>query len=345
MISKPLYWLFRLRYIGFLPRFRPPLFDRRRAGLAACLFVVLFLIEFPHVASAGPPIIGVLYPDVPPPYQNIFLNVISGISDTDGAQVEQYVLGDDFKPDAVQAWLNNQHIDIIIALGRRGLAAANQAGGGRAIVSGALLLTTEDEERNMVGISLAADPQPLFAKLLSLIPTIERIHVVYDPQQNAWTMALARKAAAAFNVKLVAYQADSLRQAVFYYNEIVHKAGSRTDAVWLPIDSTTVNDQVVLPLILREAWDRNLAVISNNPSYASKGALISTLPDNVALGRRLAGLALRINTDGMAQFNDGARILPLEALKFAINRRTADHLGLAFTADRQRDFDFVFPAR
>lgn len=285
---------------------------------------------------------GVLYPDVPEPYQNIFLNVISGLEGEPHARVAQYVVEKDIDLQGIKAWLREQKVDVIIALGRRGLNAATQATDKIPIVSGALLLTPGDEQANVEGISLAADPKALFTRLLSLVPGIQRIYVVYNPHQNAWMMKLAQKAADELNIKLVGYTADSLREAVFHYNEILHIVDPKKDALWLPIDSTTVNDQVVLPLILRRAWDLDLVVFSSNPTHASKGALFSVFPDNEALGRSLAALAVGVEA-GDKQADPA--IHALEDLKFAINRRTADHLGLSFSAQRQQKFDFVFPSR
>jgi putative ABC transport system substrate-binding protein len=310
--------------------------------LFRALLLVLVFIAYQNVAIAAPLTMGVLYPDVPEPYQNVFLNIISGLKGESGAKVVQYVVEKDMDIPGIRNWLSEQKIDVIIALGRRGLNAATQATDRIPIISGALLLTPGDEKANVEGISLAADPKALFSRLLSLVPGIQRIYVVYNPQQNAWMMKLAHQAADALNIKLVGYTAESLREAVFHYKEILHIVDPKKDALWLPIDSTTVNDQVVLPLILREAWDRDLVVFSSNPAHASKGALFSVFPDDEALGRSLAALALGVES---GDSHVHPEIKALKDLKFAINRRTADHLGLSFSAQRQEKFDFVFPAR
>jgi ABC-type uncharacterized transport system substrate-binding protein len=307
--------------------------------------LLYFLIFFScqSVVAADPLTMGVLYPDVPEPYQDIFLNVISGLESETQARVDQYVLEKDVDIPGIQAWLKDQKIEVIVALGRSGLNAATQATDKIPIITGELVLTPGDERPNVQGISLSADPKALFSRLLSLVPGIRQVYVVYNPQQNAWMMKLAQKAADALNIKLVGYTAGSLREAVFDYNEILHVVDPKKDALWLPIDSTTVNDQVVLPLILRQAWDLDLVVFSSNPTHASKGTLFSVLPNNEGLGRRLAALAVRVQSgdDGSNQ----EAIYALKDLKFAINRRTAEHLGIDFSAERQQKFDFVFPAR
>lgn len=319
---------------------------RQRQGKTGFLFrgllFFLIFISYKSIAVADPLTIGVLYPDVPEPYQNIFLNVISGLQSESKGRVAQYVVAKDINVPEIRVWLNKQNINVIIALGRRGLNAATQATDRIPIVSGALLLNPGNEKANVEGISLAADPKVLFSRLLSLVPGIRRVFVVYNPDQNAWIIKLAQQAADAFDIKLVSYTAHSLREAVFHYNEILHVVDPKKDALWLPIDSTTVNDQVVLPLILRAAWDKDLVVFSSNPAHASKGALLSVFPNDEALGRSLAALAHGVESvDSHTQ----PTVYTLKDLKFAINRRTADHLGLSFSAQHQQKFDFIFPAR
>ena len=71
-----------------------------------------------------------------------------------------------------------------------------------------------------------------------------------------------------------------------------------------------------------------------------KGALFSLYPDNVGMGRSLAALALQQMQGGP---NKTASIKPLRDLLLAVNLRTAEHLGLQFSNQTQREFGLVFP--
>lgn len=312
----------------------------RPRGLARWLIGLILFISLQGVTYSASGPTAVLYPDVPDPYQGIFLEIISGIKEHISTGARTYVLDNDFDVHHVKSWLHDQDIRVIIALGRRGLNAATAATDKIPIVSGALLLTPRDEKANVVGISLAADPKLLFARLLGIDPDIRRIQTVYDPDQNQWIMDLAAKEAAALNLKLVTHKAGSLREAVYDYKQIMFDADPRHDALWLPVDSTTVNDQVVLPLVLRESWDRGVVVFSSNPAHASKGVLFSVFPNNKALGADLAALARKV-----VEGDSPSPIYPLDKLSFAVNVRTADHLGLSMSAEWRRRFKFVFPSR
>src|SRR5213076_1766128 len=91
----------------------------------------------------------------------------------------------------------------------------------------------------------------------------QRVVVVYDPHQNDWLIRLARDAARVHGLELVATEAEDLKTATRLYRDILAAADPARDVLWLPQDTTTVEDSAVLPLVLQEAWNRSLPVISS----------------------------------------------------------------------------------
>jgi ABC-type uncharacterized transport system substrate-binding protein len=285
--------------------------------------------------------VAVLYPDVREPYRAVFTNLVEGIRARVGPRLRTYSVSDPPDLADLQRWFDDQRPDAIIALGKGGLSAVSNLHTHVPVVAGALLLLPATEEPVNVGVSLAADPEEIFSRLKWLVPEVKRIFVVYNPQQNAWLIGLAKRAAARHAIELVSYPADDLHAAVVHYREIMEQAGGSTDSVWLPLDSTTVDDRVILPLVLEAAWDKRFVVFSSNPAHAQRGALFSVYPDNLALGGRLAEIAVRLEKGGD---DSSGIIVPLKDLKLAVNLRTADHLGLQFSPGQQRKFGLVFPS-
>jgi len=79
-------------------------------------------------------------------------------------------------------------------------------------------------------------------------------------------------------------------------------------------------------------------VFSSSFGHVRRGVLFSLYPNNVGLGRHLAGSALGFLASG----EHGARgWMPLREVLMAINLRTAKHLGL--NPSRQQGFDLAFP--
>lgn len=320
----------------------------RQSGrrLAALLLGIVLLVAAALACGAGERPIAVVYPDIGEPYRAIFEKIIEGIEDKAGPRVANYSVKSNTDIGELKSTLRRQDAKVVIALGRQGMktAAALDRGPstelrtGIAIVVGGVVTVPENEARGLSVISLSPDPALLFARLKVLMPTAKRVFTVYDPSYNGWLMRLAKEAARAQGMELVAYEAHDLRSAVRLYQDIFAAADSRRDALWLLQDPTTVEERSVLPLVLQESWNRGLAVFSSSFGHVRRGVLFSLYPDNVELGRSLAGLALGI----LASSDHGNRgMMPLRDVLVAVNLRTAQHLGLDLS--QQQSFDLVFP--
>ena len=97
-----------------------------------------------------------------------------------------------------------------------------------------------------------------------------------------------------------------------------------------------MEDSAVLPLVLNEAWKRQLVLLSSTLAHVKRGVLMAPFPDNRGMGRALAESALRQMAGGKPL--DG--VLALRDLRSAVNSRTASHLGLDLSLGR---FDLVLP--
>jgi putative ABC transport system substrate-binding protein len=100
-----------------------------------------------------------------------------------------------------------------------------------------------------------------------------------------------------------------------------------------------MDEQSLLPEVLRETWEKNFVVFSSNLDHVRKGALFSLYPDNFGMGRSLAILALK-------QIEPGSKLESVNLLRdllVAVNLRTAEHLGLRFSSQTRREFAMVFP--
>lgn len=282
--------------------------------------------------------IAVLYPDVEEPYRGIFAKIIEGIEAQVGAPVVSFAVGGARSAQDIMAQLKRQDIKVVIALGRQGMKAASTLDQEVGVVAGGVVSPPMGDGRSFPIVSLAPDPKMLFERLKHFMPDVRRVIVVYDSRQNAWLIRLARDAARLHGLELQAVEVSDLKNAVRVYQEVLASADPRKDALWLPQDSTTVEESSVLPLILESAWNRSLAVFSSNVTHVKRGALFSLYPNNVALGRQLASSAL--NLPG----SNAALVVPMKDALLAVNIRTAGHLGLQLSS-RQQAFDLVFPAR
>jgi len=311
----------------------------RRAIVKAMVLMPAALSAVQGAAAAeGAAAIGVLYPDIGEPYRSIFTKIIEGVEQQAKGRVASFAVGTaNIGPDLATE-LRRRDLRAVIALGRNGLKAATALERALPVVAGGVLAVPEADARDFAVHSLTPDPALLFTRLRALVPGARRVAVVFDARQNGWLMRLARDAARAQGLELLATEAEDLKSALRAYQAAMANLESRRDALWLPHDSTTVDDTAVLPLVLQEAWDRSFTVISSSVAHVRRGALFSLYPDNLALGRRLGTAALAALAGGAR----AAGVLPLKDVLIAANVRAANHLGLNFAAG-QHSFDMVFP--
>jgi putative ABC transport system substrate-binding protein len=303
----------------------------------AMLLGALLASSFVYAADEE---IAVIYPEIGEPYRQVFDSILEGIDAKVGTPVAKFPVRSDTDVGELKETLKRQNIKVAIALGRQGMTLATSLNNGIEVVVGGVLTVPESEARGQTVISLAPDPALLFARIKSMMPNTKRIYVVYDPTTNTWLMRLAREAARSLGMELVLHEAQDLRSAVKLYKSVFSLANRGRDVLWLPQDATTVEESSVLPLVLQESWNHNIAVFSSNSALVRRGVLFSLYPDNTGLGKSLAGLAL-----GVLQSRDYVKLgrMPLRDVKSAINLRTAKHLEI--DSSKLKDFDSTFPER
>lgn len=292
----------------------------------------------PDYAAKGN--ITVFYPNVSDPYRGIFTQIIEGIEERTKGKVRSFAIDND-KIDAADLNLQLKRSDtkVVIALGRVGVKAASAIDHDIPVVVGGILTLSETDQQSLNGISLNPDPALLFSRLKALLPEVKKVLVVYNPQHNEMLLKLAREAAKTQGLEITTYEARDLATAAKSYETLFANSDKQHSALWLPNDPTTVEENTVLPLILRESWNNSLPIFSSSLVHVKRGVLFALYPNNLELGKNLANSALAV----MAGEARKKGMQPLREVQIAVNLRTASHIGLQIGPQQQRSFDFVFP--
>lgn len=293
----------------------------------------------PHGQEAT---IGVLYPNVREPYKSVFMSIVQGIDDGLDSNVRRYVLDDLTDPGALSTSLERDRVGVVIALGAKGVTAARRLESGIHVIVGAVLTEPRQDRAVSSGITLSPDPEILFERLMKVAPSAKRVTVIYDRLSNQGLIDRAYAAARSQALLLNAIPADNLAAGARLYRTLLDTTAGVSEVIWIPQGDDTVDENAVLPLVLKEAWDKKIVVISSNPSHVRKGALMALYPDNAGLGRSLAAMAMEtLRAGGVKK----GTFVPLRDLLTAVNIRTAGHLGLEPASNGERQFDMVFPER
>lgn len=278
--------------------------------------------------------IAVVYPAEKGSYGRIYDQIVAGIkaaADQD-VGIEEYAMEQDTVE--IDAWLQTSSPGAIITLGRRSYQAVAQAGPDVPVVAGAVVLSPDDHS----GISLAVDPALFLSTLAQLAPEVRHVYVVYNPRNSGWLVELGRRAAADSGVTIHPYPAQDAKEAARQYKNLLNAMENGHSAIWLPLDSV-IPSNTILPLVLEEAWKRNLVIFSNNPIHVRRGALFALYPDNFDTGRRLYRMAR-----AEMKPDQRPRVVPTRDARIAVNARTAAHLGVENRLDRLPDIDLLYPA-
>lgn len=304
-----------------------------------CLFAATFSAET-RAAQVQP--VAVIYPEVGKPYQDVIESIILGIRQQTGSPLELYALEEGADNGKLNSWLEQRKVKVVIALAKQGLEATDRLPNGVRRVLGALLSPPPHNNGASYadGISLAPDPEVVFERVQQLSPETRRVFVVYDPAANDWLIELAKSAASKYEFELAALPAKDLREAAATYAQLQGKGLGKNDLIWLLNDPNTVDQNTILPFLLRTSWSDGFAVISNNPSHVKRGVLFSLYPDYNKMGKSLGRLAQQVAVNGD---HGNKSMSPLKDVLIAVNLRTAEHLNLVFSQKQKDAFDLVFP--
>jgi putative tryptophan/tyrosine transport system substrate-binding protein len=279
--------------------------------------------------------IGVLYPESAPAFQKLYLTIIGGMGQATDVRVQSRAVSEKDSADQVKSWLASGQSQIVIVLGNVPAALTNSLVADMPLIHGAGVLN----DNNIPGVSLASSPGQLFARLKQIKPNVERVFVVYKPQATGWLISAGKAAARDQGLELIATPSEDIQQAAAAFTRILQQIHPGKDAIWLTLDPV-VPVNPLLPVLLREAWDKQLALFSNNPLDVNKGALFALYPDYPAMGRQLAERAKK-----QLAKNPPAGPEASEHLNGALNTRTASHLGIVLSSLQQQSFHQLYPER
>ena len=279
------------------------------------LAIIALACFFYPVSAAEIPVVVVVYPEVSAPYRDSFEEILNGIAKRIPAH-RVVVVG---APGSGVELLRQYSPTHIIALGRAGKTEAMLAAGRASVTCAALVYP--DRECPAATFGLLPDPGVLFSRLKLLNPGSKRIFAVYSANQNGWQLPLARAAAAARNLELHAVEVDDSKAAVEAYKKFFANADPATDSVWMLPDNISGERSPVDPLVLTEAWRRDVLVFSSAVEHVRRGALFSVIPHFSNYGYAVADAALR-----PGQRNE---LITLRQFRYIVNTRAAQHLRVS----------------
>ena len=314
---------------------RNRIMENQKIKITKILFIALTLFLFVSPVAASNIKTAIIYPDAIQPYANLFSTIINGLQSDTRINTLLYKHDNEGSANELSSWLNKDKPDVVIALGQ----TSNDLVAGLNLSIPVITSAVTQPDKRHGCVCLNIEPHQLVAKLLELNPDIKRIIYVYDSNNNSWFIPVAKSVAKKAGIKLVLKSANSVQEAALHYKEILNSKLGPTDAIWLPLDNSIPGD-VILPELLKAAWQKKFIIFSSNPFYVKRGGLFALFPDYFALGKQLASTSIRV-------MNNKNKLVQENALsaKSAINIRMARHLGLSISRRQLNQYDIIYPHR
>ncbi len=307
-----------------------------KAGVCSLLALLLSLMA---PAWAGEPCIAVYYPKAPEPYSSTFSEIISGIGDSGLWHPEAIAIDDSGGELSLPT---TQRCQAQIGLGRVGVNYVATLSEPLPTVFGAIQAPLGASEKAAT-ISLVPDPRQVLQRLRHFVPAIRNVHLLFDAERSDFFVARASQAAEALGLNLITHESSDAENSLNLYRQLLQGLNPGTDAVWMVNGPSAAQINAVLPIILKAAWKRKIVVFSSQATHAKRGVLFSICPDYKALGVALAKQAHRCRTQ--PQRCQHQTVMPLSAIKTAVNTKTASRLGLALDYEHDPYIDLIFPEK
>ncbi|HVM60708.1 MAG TPA: ABC transporter substrate binding protein [Verrucomicrobiae bacterium] len=179
-------------------------------------------------------------------------------------------------------------------------------------------LPAADESR-VSGVSLDIPAETQLRRMMTVLPRVKRVGVIYDPKKSAATVAEMRKAAGQLGLEVVSQEVEGETALP----DATARVASRIDLLWSPVDSTVFNSRSA-QFVLMQMLERRVPVMGFSENMVKAGALLGPRVDYEEVGRQTAAL-LRASVDHREP--DGGRIQGPREFRLVVNGRVLRLLG------------------
>jgi putative ABC transport system substrate-binding protein len=172
-------------------------------------------------------------------------------------------------------------------------------------------------------------PEKQLEAIISVIPGLNNIGLIFNPDNTLELAEEAVKAAAKSNINLVIRRAEKPGDVA---NSLKAMAGS-IKAFWMFPDVTLLTPESI-ELLLITSMEREIPVLTFSDKYLEMGALISVAVDPYDMGLQAGELATGILANGSKIEN--RRMFARKGI-ITLNKKVADKIGIELKPDAERE--------
>ncbi len=279
-------------------------------------FIILFFFIISNASAASPPKVVTV--------QNIriqpFIDAIRGFRSKCDARLEElHVSGmNDFD---VKRKVNKIAPDLVLALGTEGLSKIKRIKNVPVIYLMVLNPASfVSQEKNIKGISIHIPCEKQLDIFRSILPDINRIGVVYNPERSGVIIKRAEIAAKKMGIRIIPKEIHNSKDVPLKILELQEEV----DAFWMLPDISVITPKTI-DFLLFTSFRKKIPIFSFSEKYVKMGALVSVGMDPFDIGVQAGEMATKLLKDkNMKNMN------PVDARKavISINLKIAEKFGI-----------------
>ena len=205
--------------------------------------------------------------------------VLKGFRFAEKTSLRMLVLSEYAEVDIVRI-VREERPKVILALGDIALSASRKVPQTPVVAVMSLGINTmKGSHPNLTGIGMNASPER-YIRIFQSMKT-RRIGVIYNPARSGWYLRLARRAAEAAGIELIAREISSPREVV----ENLSALAGKVDALWMLPDITAVTRNTT-EAYFQFGQQQAVPVVSFAGNYLGLGAAVVLEIDRVAMGHQ-----------------------------------------------------------
>lgn len=186
-------------------------------------------------------------------------------------------------------------------------------------------LTSKDRD-NINGISLDVPVRDQMNALKFVIPDLEKVGTICNPQNTGRFIEKAEKILEGMGVDLLVEKIDSRKKVPGAFRKLIKKG---IEAFWMLPDSTIVTIESFKFLLL-SSYDNNIPLMAYSEKFVEAGALLSLSLDYYSIGEQAAMVANKILHEKNPYL---AKVIEPGVLNLVINLKTAKKIHLDIPVD------------
>ena len=210
--------------------------------------------------------------------------------------------GDLTKGHAIVQQILRSGVDLVLAVGLKAALVAKMDIDHVPVIFCMVLNPMKFDLRasNLTGIALEIPFQEQIRPLRTIVPTLTRIGVLYNPSKTGRLLKRARGEAEKLGLELVAQAVTSPKEVPSALRDIV----PQIQALWLLPDSTVLTEDS-FDFLLKVTLEHNVPVVGFSSGLVQKGALVSTYIRYDDVGKQAAELAEALLKEGRSKSLNG----------------------------------------